>query len=177
VIKFKKESDEVLYVDEKIPVIGTKEIGELKRLALLNQRKRVRVCTHDSPNSKLHEMFIVHTKECYVRPHKHIGKDESISVIEGVVDVVLFNNTGDICEVINLDAVSPVGLRYCRLPSSTYHMFIIRTEFLVFHECTQGPFIRNDTIFPEWAPLDGSFKQEGFIKHIESNIRSHQYGC
>ena len=39
-------------------------------------------------------------------------------------------------------------------------MLIIASEFLVFKETTRGPFIREDTIFPNWAP-DG--KDESLV--------------
>ena len=41
---------------------------------------------------------------------------------------------------------------YYRMSSNTYHMLLVRSETFVFHEATEGPFIKNDTIFPEWAP-------------------------
>jgi len=169
-IEFRKESDEVLYSDTLSAVIGAEEIIVLKRMALLNRRKRIRLCTHDSPNSKLHEMFIVHTSDCYVRPHKHIGKDESISVIEGCADVVFFNDDGSIHKAVSISDDSNTGSYYCRIPDSIYHMLIIRTDFFIFHECTQGPFNSNDTIFPKWAPLNDSFKKVDFIKNVEANI-------
>ena len=40
-----------------------------------------------------------------------------------------------------------------------FHMLIIESEFLVFKETTKGPFIREDTIFPDWAP-DGSEEEK-----------------
>jgi len=169
-IEFRKESDEVLYSDTLSAVIGAEEIIVLKRMALLNRRKRIRLCTHDSPNSKLHEMFIVHTSDCYVRPHKHIGKDESISVIEGCADVVFFNDDGSIHKAVSISDDSNTGSYYCRIPDSIYHMLIIRTDFFIFHERTQGPFNSNDTIFPKWAPLNDSFEKVDFIKNVEANI-------
>ena len=38
-------------------------------------------------------------------------------------------------------------------------MLIIDSEFLVFKQTTRGPFIRKDTIFPDWAP-DGKDQAE-----------------
>ena len=50
-------------------------------------------------------------------------------------------------------------LFYHRLNKFIYHMLIIKTEFLVFHEVTEGPFVRLDTVFPDWAPeeFDSAF--------------------
>jgi len=169
-IEFRKENSEVFYSDEDFIVVGNKELDMLKRLALGNDRQRARLCTHNSPKSKLHEMFIVHTNECYVRPHKHLGKDESISILEGEADVIIFNDSGEVSQVINMTALELNKPFYCRIPDSIYHMLIIRSEFLVFHECTQGPFTRDDTIFPEWAPSEIDVRKDEFICYVESSV-------
>jgi cupin fold WbuC family metalloprotein len=170
-IKNRSESAEVLYPDEDIVVVASADLQELKRLALLNPRQRVRLCTHSSPNSRLHEMFIVHTQDCYVRPHKHIKKTESMAVLEGEVDIVLFNEDGSIRQVIQLGAMDTGKNFYQRLPEDVYHMLIIRTKFLVFHEIIEGPFLRERTTFPEWAPAEQGEDSNAFIGQIESLIK------
>ena len=109
------ESNEVLYPGEDVVLITNTDLKELKRLALLNPRQRVRLCSHRSPNDQLHEMFIVHTHECYVRPHKHIGKVESMAVLSGEVDVVLFYEDGTIRKVVRMGDMSSGKVFYYRL--------------------------------------------------------------
>ena len=111
-IKSRSESAEVLYPDEDIVVVAPADLQELKRLALLNSRQRVRLCAHRSPNDRLHEMFIVHTQDCYVRPHKHLQKAESMMVLEGEVDVVLFHESGSIRQIIQLGAIDTGKIFY-----------------------------------------------------------------
>jgi hypothetical protein len=49
-----------------------------------------------------------------------------------------------------------------------WHTLIVRSEFLVFHETTNGPFNREDTIFPLWAPEEKEAEQViGFIESLE----------
>ena len=151
-IPTRKESDEVLYPDIEVVTVGAEDIAELKHLALLNPRQRIRLCAHRSPVDSLHEMFIVHTKNCYVRPHKHVGKAESMAILEGEADVVLFNEDGTIRQVANMGDFSSGKQFYYRMSEPIYHTLLIRTDFLVFHESTEGPFIRENTIFPQWAP-------------------------
>jgi len=169
-IKIRSESAEVLYPGEDIVVVSTSDLQELKRLALLNPRQRVRLCAHRSPTDRLHEMFIVHAQDCYVRPHKHIQKNESMTILEGEVDVVLFNENGKIREINQLGAPETGKIFYQRLPQETYHMLIIRTELLVFHEITEGPFRRVDTIFPDWAPAEEDITSMEYVKKIKSLI-------
>ena len=153
-IKSRKESDEVLYVDQGSVLLETMDLDELKRLALLNPRQRIRLCSHKSQNDQLHEMFIIHTKDCYVRPHKHLGKVESMSILEGEVDVILFHDNGRIMKRFEMGDPTTSKPFYHRLNNPIYHMLIIKTDFLVFHEITEGPFIKSNTIFPKWAPIE-----------------------
>jgi len=166
-----QESDEVLYPKEDIVVVDAEDLKELKRLALKNPRQRVRLCAHRTPNDRLHEMFIIHTKDCYVRPHKHIGKAESMAILEGEVDVVLFNEDGSILRVIKMGDMNSGKLFYYRMSGPIYHSLFIRSQFLVFHECTEGPFLREQTFFPEWAPKENDPEVQKFIDRMASLIK------
>lgn len=151
-IATRRESDEVLYPGEEVVLVDSADLAEFKRLALLNPRKRIRLCTHNSPEDALHEMFIVHTNETYVRPHKHIGKAESFSILEGETDLVLFEDDGTVREIVRMGAPGS-GLKfYHRLAGPVFHSLLIRSDILIFHEITQGPFVREQTVFADWAP-------------------------
>ncbi|MBI3394627.1 MAG: WbuC family cupin fold metalloprotein [Spirochaetia bacterium] len=167
-IQVRKESAEVLYPDEPIVTINSRDVEVLKRLADENARQRVRLCAHRSPGDSLHEMFIVHKKSCYVRPHKHPGKAESMFVVEGAADVVLFRDDGTV------DRVFPVGAHgsgrglYYRISDPVFHMLLIRSDYLVFHEVTEGPFRRGETVFAEWAPADGEADVSAFVERVDA---------
>ena len=171
-IKICKESDEVLYTDEDVFFLEHSDIQELMRLAVLNPRQRVRLCAHRAPKDLLHEMFIVHMRDCYVRPHKHIGKVESMAVLLGEVDVVLFHDDGSIRQVIPMGTQYSGKVFYQRLADPIYHTLLIRSEFLVFHEITEGPFLRESTIFPDWAPVEPSVATDAFLVQLETQIRN-----
>ncbi len=166
-IKIRKESIEVLYLEEEVVAVNAADLGELKRLALQNPRQRVRLCTHRTPADALHEMIIVHTPACYVRPHKHVGKSESMTVLEGSVDMVLFDEDGSIRDVIPMGAPGSGRIFYQRLSDPIYHMLIIRSEFLVFQETTGGPFLRENTVFPDWAPAEQGSAPAEFMDKIK----------
>jgi cupin fold WbuC family metalloprotein len=171
-IRIHKESDEVLYPEEDIVVLKAEDLQELKRLAMLNPRHRIRICAHRSPSDRLHEMFIVHAKDCYVRPHKHIDKAESMAILEGEVDVILFNDDGSISRTISMGDLHSGKLFYYRLSEPIYHMLVIRTDFLVFHENTEGPFLREKTVFPDWSPVDNPIEVTHFTNRINALIHN-----
>lgn len=152
--KYRIFNPEVLYSKEALTTINKPEIHNLTYLSSKNLRKRIRLCAHPNQNDSLHEMFIVHQRGAYVRPHKHIGKSESTHIIQGLVDVVLFDNDGQIVNVINMGDYSSGKIFYYRMETPIFHTLIIRSKVLVFHETTNGPFDRSTSVFAPWAPED-----------------------
>lgn len=151
-MKFKIINDKVFSVTGPFTSIGKEETEFLKKKALLNERKSARLCTHRENSDSVHEMLIVHSKDNYIRPHKHLYKSESLHVIEGKADMVLFDENGSITDVIAM-GVYP-AMFYYRLASSYYHTLIIHSDFFVFHETTKGPFHKPDTIYAPWSVDD-----------------------
>jgi cupin fold WbuC family metalloprotein len=152
---FRAENPEVFYSDAAIVTADDADIAELKRVAAQNPRLRSRLCTHPDPSSSLHEMLIVHHRDAYVRPHSHAGKPESFHLIEGSALVVIFEDDGQIRDVLAMGRYGSGKLCYYRMPDGVFHTILISSEWLVFHETTAGPFDPSCTVFPEWAP-DGS---------------------
>lgn len=168
---FKEFNKEVYYATDKVIKLGKKEIQMLKEKAMSNERKRCRICAHSDVNEELHEMFIVHTKDTYVRPHKHLNKCESMYIIEGSAKVVIFDETGNITGVIQMGDYSSGRRFYYRISDPYYHTLCITSEFLVFHETTKGPFKRKDTIFAPWSPEESDTPNvKKFLEQLAKSI-------
>lgn len=170
----KELNREVWHASEDLITVNNADMGLLKQKALQNERKRIRLCCHKDINDGLHEMLIIHTQGAYVRPHKHLNKSESLHVVEGIVDVVLLDEQGEITEVIAMGDYASGRTFYQRIDTPLFHTFIIRSEFLVFHETTKGPFHKSDTVFAPWAPEenDAAARQvyiQGLIQRIGRN--------
>lgn len=170
-MRVKRVSDEVFFGDDQIVKVGHRDIGFLKEKAECNRRKRIRLCAHKNVNDALHEMFIVHKKDAYIRPHKHPNKIESFHLIEGLVNVIVFDEAGNIIEIIRMGDYLSGSRFYYRISDPYYHTLLISSDFLVFHEVTNGPFKKSDTIFPPWAPdetdLDGV---KGFMDRLSRTV-------
>jgi cupin fold WbuC family metalloprotein len=169
------QNPEVYYSDAAIVTADDQVIAELKRIAAQNPRLRSRLCTHPDPSSGLHEMLIVHHREAYVRPHRHLGKPESFHVIEGTARVVVFEDDGRIRDVLEMAPYGQGKLCYYRMPDQVFHSILITSEWLVFHETTAGPFDPSRTAFPDWAP-DGSNADDvrRYTAEIEALAAAHQ---
>ena len=154
-MKFLKFNNEVLFATDTVVKISREDINYLKQVADRSNRKRSRLCAHKDISSSLHEMMIIHKSDTYVRPHKHIGKSESFHLIDGEVELVLFEDDGALREVVQMGDFGSDKIFYYRIDEPIFHSILIKSDIVVFHESTEGPFIRDDTIFAGWSPEEG----------------------
>ena len=70
-----------------------------------------------------------------------------MSVIDGEADAIIFDDKGKVTKKIELGNYISGKEFYYRISSNTYHMLLVKSETFVFHEATEGPFIKNDTTF------------------------------
>ena len=165
------QNEEVLYAVDPIVRVNRQDISELIRKASGNARNRIRICSHRTAQDRLHEMLIVHTRETYVRPHKHLGKSESFHVIEGEVDVVIFDEEGAVADAIRMGSYESGKTFYYRIADPLYHTLLIRSDVIVFHEATNGPFRPEDMIFAPWEPdANDVAAQKEFLKRVERDV-------
>lgn len=163
-----KENDEVFRTYGKLAKVTRDDVVFLKSQAAKNERKRVRLCTHPGNDDLLHEMLIIHAQNTYVPPHKHISKSESFHIIEGELSVFLFDEDGSMIETIKMGETSSDRVFYYRLSSTIYHSILPESEFVVFHEVTNGPFDREDMIIAPWAPAE---EDDGAKKLFVNTLR------
>ena len=166
---FIQKGEELFQANGDVVNFSKTDFDTLVTAALHNTNHKARVCTHTSNSDLLHEMFIVHTRETYVRPHRHQKRREGMIIFEGVADMVIFSDNGTIRQVIRLDKSS----FYQRLNESFYHMLLIRSDFLAFYEATTGPFNPEETQYASWSPpLSDNIAVSKFIKNVEKEILS-----
>ena len=168
-MKFKVINKEVLYALDNFTNVNGGDIELLKDKASMNPRKRIRFCAHKGTDDTLHEMLIIHSKGAYVRPHKHLNKSESFHIIEGHLKVVIFNEVGGIDKVINMGDYTSGNIFFYRLTDECFHTVIPISDVVIFHETTNGPFCREDTVFASWAPTeDDDYEvQEAFLDKLK----------
>ena len=153
-LKMKRTGQEVFVADEPIVSVGKKEMDFLKKTVHETDRKRVRLCAHQDVENTLHEMFVVYMDMTYVKPNKHINKDESLHILEGEADFIFFDEQGRITAIVPLGDYHSGRQFYIRVPQFVYHTIIMRSKTLVIHEATPGPFRREDTVWAPWAPAE-----------------------
>jgi cupin fold WbuC family metalloprotein len=140
--------------DGPISTIGPEEIEILRAAVRMTPKGRARINAHGQGDDPLHEMIIAINHASYIRPHKHPGKSESFHIVEGAVDIIVLDDVGEILRIVSLSAPGGEGAFYYRMSAPFFHTLMIRSELLVVHEITNGPFEPKGTIFADFAPTD-----------------------
>ena len=148
----KKINEGVYYFNKINPYVDRKIIDFIIQDSEKNQFKRSRICTHQNSKSKLHEMFISIQRDSYIRPHKHLKKDESYFLLKGNLDIIIFNHNGEIKEIICLTDRGKNKKIYYKLLKNTMHTIVIKSKYVVIQEVALGPFNKNNDVFANFSP-------------------------
>jgi cupin fold WbuC family metalloprotein len=85
--EIKTISSETSYIrDEIAPNCDFNKISILKNLYIKSPRQRHRFCFHQDPIVDLHDIIICYDRYTYIPPNKHIGKSESLIILEGEIE-------------------------------------------------------------------------------------------
>ena len=170
-MRLRKVNDEVYVAEEPIVRVGADEVAFVKEQASKSRRGRARICAHRSNDDPLHEMIIAISSASYIRPHRHIDKAESFHIVEGSVDVAIFDESGAVVDVIALGEPGSGRDFYYRLSGSGFHTLLIRSQLLVIHEVTNGPFDPSRTIFAPFAPPeDEPDAARDYMKRVSDEV-------
>ena len=162
-----KAKSTTFFCEENIIEIGQEQLGKLKEAARQDLMKRARLCLHHNHEDTVQEMVIVFHRDSYVRPHRHKNKSESFHIIEGALEVIFFDDEGNVDRRVCMGSKGEQNTFLYRLASDRWHTVAPQTEFVIIHETTSGPFVRGDTEFAPWSPDDGD---EDGIKTFMQNI-------
>jgi cupin fold WbuC family metalloprotein len=170
-IELERINDEIFVAKESIVSFGDEESSFLKSQAMRSPRRRARICAHKSNGDALHEMLIAISSQSYIHPHKHVAKSESFHIVEGSVDVIIFDDVGAITNIIKLGAPGSGRSYFYRLSEARFHTLIIHSDILVVHEVTNGPFDREQTILAPFAPLErDESAARDYIKYLFGEV-------
>ncbi|WP_170181738.1 WbuC family cupin fold metalloprotein [Phreatobacter stygius] len=148
----KQISQEVFYSNGDFLAVDSATITLLRENAARSPRRRCRLCFHADAASAQQEMLIVMHRSSYVRPHRHFGKVETLGIVEGACDALLFDEAGNVTRTINMSPAADGGSFFYRMPDRVFHTLRFRSEWLTFIETTIGPFDPAATEAATWAP-------------------------
>ena len=145
-------SPEIVYADDGLVYADLAVIAALKALAEASPRRRARLCAHPAPEAAQQEMLIVMQGDSYVRPHRRLSKSETLTVLEGEADALVFDARGGLTRTLRLGPSGSDRAFFYRMPAMVFHSLAFRTPWFVFLETTVGPFDPDLSEPAPWAP-------------------------
>jgi cupin fold WbuC family metalloprotein len=138
--------------------------------AASSPRRRMNHNFHSGPADNPHRFLNVLLRETYVRPHRHWTppKSESFVVLEGIAEVILFDEQGVITARYRLGADSPEGYLWgVDIPPGVWHTILPRTARAVCFEVKPGPWEpATDKEFAAWAPPENDPDAAAYCKSL-----------
>lgn len=145
---------EVFHIDQDVAVVGEEWLARLKGAAASSPLRRARLCLHRSSDDLVQEMVIALCRDVLFRPHRHAAKSESFHIIEGELDVLIFDDEGRTVRAVPMGPPGS-GRMFCyRLCVPAWHAVLPQTPQVIFHETTTGPFRAQESEFAPWAPTE-----------------------
>lgn len=141
-----------VYNEDKVCIVNTADFALITEKALESPLQRFRICVHPDNGSPIHEMFICLNKNTYVQPHKHINKTESYLLLKGELDIIFFDEEGNETSRASLTEHSAGGNFFLRAESSLWHTVLVKSDYVIMFETTNGPLDPTKTVFADWAP-------------------------
>jgi len=133
--------------------VGWDVVEMVKTRARVAPLRRFRYCLHRTTEDALQEMVICVTRGSYFPPHRHpAAKSESYHMIEGRLVMVMFDDAGNVTELVPLGMTADCRLIH-RLALPVWHTVVVISDEAVYHECYVGPFLKDaDVEIAPWAP-------------------------
>ncbi len=120
-----------------------KSLIEIMKKIMIKYKVDLRLNLHSSSRDTHHDMIILQRKNYKCAVHKHLLNGETIHIIQGSLDVILYDNKKKIISKISL---SKNKNTIYRIPIKCYHKIKITSPYAIYHENKKGPFKRSQTV-------------------------------
>jgi cupin fold WbuC family metalloprotein len=123
-----------------IKLINKKILDETSAKAKYSPRHRMNYNIHDDLNDPINRLLNAMEPETYIRPHRHTQppKNESIILLRGALDILIFDDCGTLIRRESLSVTS--GNYAIDIPSDSWHGLIVRQTGTVIYEIKTGPY-------------------------------------
>ena len=163
-MKIVELTPETSYIQDPIaPKMPRSAVESLLSKYKDSSRRRHRYCFHQNPTVDLHDIIICYDSQSYIPPNKHVGKVESLLVLDGEIEFYLFNDNGQVYDYRKLSSSDAACPFYLRVPSNTWHgLRALGTKPCIIKETIAGPY---DTSSLQWATFAPSETHDNEAGH------------
>lgn len=146
-----------------IETITRADLQSLARSAADAPRRRAHLNVHKSLDAAVQRLFIATEPDTYMRPHRHpqAHKWEFFMVLSGELDLLTFDEQGQVVERISL---SPASTPAVEVPPGTWHCYVCRQSGTLALEVKEGAYIPTaEADFAPWAPPENSADASAYL--------------
>jgi len=144
------------------------DLAELSSKAQASDRLRTNLNIHESPDAAVQRLFLAFEPDTYIRPHRHPqpNKWELFIVLEGELELLLFNDAGEVTERIPLSAAAT---RVVEMPPNTWHSYISKKPGTLALEVKEGPYLPSpEADFLPMAPAENTEQVPAYLQWMKN---------
>ncbi|MEZ5652737.1 MAG: WbuC family cupin fold metalloprotein [Burkholderiaceae bacterium] len=133
----------------------------LQRLATgaaASPRRREHLLLHGSHDEAVQRIVMTMNPGTYLRPHRHLARMETLIVLAGELDLLIFDDAGCLTRRLSMAAAGAVGgaSSIVEMPARTWHSVVVSSgQPCTLFEIKPGPHRDADTEMADWAPAEG----------------------
>jgi len=149
-----------------VQIIDEDLFNQVAGRARATPRRRMNHNFHAAAEDNPHRFLNVLLRGTYIRPHRHLHppKSEAFLVLEGVAEVIVFTQQGEISARYRLGGRKVWGVD---LAPGVWHTVVALTDRVVCYEVKPGPWEpATDKEFADWAPLESDPAAQAFLAKI-----------
>ncbi len=149
-------------------------LEELDRKAQASPRLRTNHNLHEAPEAPIQRLVVKLRQGTYIRPHRHPQRWELGLVLQGRMDLVLFDDQGTLTERITMTPVR--GTLAVELPKAQWHSYIAVSDAATFFEVKEGPYDPATAgEFATWAPAEGDPAAGAFLEWMANAAAGERF--
>ncbi|WP_185805746.1 WbuC family cupin fold metalloprotein [Chlorobium phaeovibrioides] len=142
-----KKNERVFYASKNPFSLSKQQMVLLREYARMRNCPIFRCCMHVDDADDVHEMLMVHPGHCDVGPLKQEKTSLSYHMIDGELEICLYDEDGVMVSAQRLSSADGDLPRSIRLKAGQYRSIHTRSPHAIFIEVASGPFKDSDTIW------------------------------
>lgn len=155
--------------------ITSQSLDQLQAQAATASRLRAHMNIHESLDAVVQRLFVATELQTYMRPHRHSQehKWEFFMVLEGSIDLLLFDEGGTLVERVQMAADA---VRAVEVPPGRWHAYVCQRPGTLALEIKQNAYIATpEEDFAPWAPAEGSPAAQDYLQWMRTALACSRY--
>jgi len=144
------------------------QLDQLKADAASAKRRRSHLNVHEQLDANVQRLFIATQPNTYMRPHRHpeAHKWEFFIVLEGRIDLLLFDERGELQRRVEMSAAMT---RAVELPPETWHAYVCMEPNTLAMEIKEGEYLpTQEQDFAAWSPAENTDRVMEYLERMRA---------